>query len=176
MTFKAEIFAVDRFAVCIDRNSKRIVYLRVFGNTCKTRTFGDCQLRYIFSKIFERGSFDTRGTSAKSDIVKVCFKNISFRTVFFKRCGTEYFTNLSVPFNISIACNVFYKLLGDRGSTLTTPHVKNFVYKRCKSTFPVNAIVLIKTFIFNINERVLNVLWYLIDRNRNSVCISAYAL
>ena len=162
------------FAILV-HSCKRVKGFRAFRDSCKTSTFRNCEFWNVLSEILLGSHLDTVGSTAETDIVKICFKNFILRIFLFKLHSSENFSDFSFCCLFIIARDVLYKLLCNGRTTLIWwIEMQEHICKCCKSTLVINAFMRIKSFIFGVYKCISCVFRYSVDAYRNTLVFGFY--
>ena len=137
--------------------------------------FSQCEVFDVFVKIDVGGGGETVGAFTQINVVHIAFENLVFGEVlldFFRHQGFVKFTRVGA---FAGQKEVFCQLLGDGGGALFAAAGNQVVDKRARQTVVINAIVLVKTCVFNRQQGFFQMIGHFVDVHRFAAFLAKFA-
>ena len=147
----------------------RAVHGGVVGNADDAGSFRQGELRRRLAEVIICRGVDAVAPMAEIDDVQVPLHNFFFCIILLQLQRLENFQQLALNGDIVVAGVVFDDLLRQSGAAVGVAHAQEHVQERGGGTVPVHAVVLIKAFVLNGNDRVLHLLRDILIVNPDTV-------
>ena len=120
--------------------------------------FGKAEVLHILVKVGVRRNPDAPAALAEIDGVQVPLQNLLLVVLLFEFQSAEYFGQLSLYGNVVLPGKVLQQLLRDGGPAVAGLHPGEHLDKSAGGPEPVDPLVLVKTLVFNRDQRLLHIL------------------